>query len=66
MQKVDRRFELAKQLLSTTELTVEVVAANAGFSSSASLYREFKKRMGLTPDAFRQEQNRSTPSEQRR
>lgn len=60
---VDRRFELAQQLLATTDLTVEVVAANVGFSSSASLYREFKKRMGLTPDAFRQEQNHSTQSE---
>ena len=50
---VDRRFELAEELLATTELTVEAVAANAGFSSSASLYREFKKRRGATPAAFR-------------
>lgn len=50
---VDRRFELAEQLLETTELTVEAVAANSGFSSSASLYREFKKRRGSTPAAFR-------------
>ena len=50
---VDRRFTLAEQLLSTTDLTVEVIASRAGFSSSASLYREFKKRRGVTPAAFR-------------
>ncbi len=50
---VDRRFTLAEQLLSTTDLTVEDIASRAGFSSSASLYREFKKRKGITPAAFR-------------
>ncbi len=50
---VDRRFAFAEQLLSTTDLTIEVIASSAGFSSSASLYREFKKRYGMTPAAFR-------------
>ena len=50
---VDRRFALAEQLLSTTDLTVEDIASRSGFSSSASLYREFKKRKGVTPAAYR-------------
>ena len=50
---VDRRFTLAEQLLSTTDLTVEDIASRSGFSSSASLYREFKKRKGVTPAVFR-------------
>ena len=50
---VDRRFTLAEQLLSTTDLTVEDIASRSGFSSSASLYREFKKRTGITPAVYR-------------
>lgn len=50
----DRRFTLAKQLLTTTELTIEAVASSSGFSSSARLYKEFKKRHGVTPAAFRE------------
>ena len=50
---VDRRFALAEQLLTTTRLTIEEIASSTGFSSSASLYREFKKRLGITPSDFR-------------
>jgi len=50
---VDRRFYFAEQLLLTTDMTVEEVAASAGFSSSASLYREFRNRMNTTPAEFR-------------
>ena len=50
---VDRRFTLAEQLLLTTDLTVEVIALRAGFSSSTSFYGEFKKRKGVTPAVFR-------------
>ena len=50
---VDRRFALAEQLLKSADLTVEEVASSAGFTSSASLYREFKKRLGTTPTDFR-------------
>jgi len=50
---VDNRFKLAEQLLITTNLTVEDIALRVGFSSSASLYKEFKKRKGVTPAVFR-------------
>lgn len=50
---VDKRVELAEQLLLTTDLSVESVALSSGFNSSASLYREFKKRRGVTPSMFR-------------
>lgn len=50
---VDRRFDFAEKLLITTDMTVEQVAVMAGFGSNASFYREFKKRYGCTPMAFR-------------
>lgn len=52
---LDRRIALAEQLLLTTDLTVETIALNAGFSSSVGLYKEFKKRRGVTPTAFRKQ-----------
>ena len=50
---VDNRFSFAEQLILTTDLTVEEVALRAGFSSSAGLYKEFKRRKGMTPSVYR-------------
>lgn len=55
---VDRRLTFAEQLLLTTDLTVDTIASNAGFSSGASLYRELKKRHGVTPTQFRRQKDR--------
>ena len=52
----DRRLALAEQMLLTSELTVEEVASRTGFSSTASLYRAFKKHRGLTPSEVRRKE----------
>ena len=55
----DRRLTLAEQMLITSDLTVEEIAARTGFSSAASLYRAFKKHRGITPSTVRKVQKRT-------
>jgi AraC-like DNA-binding protein len=50
---LQRRIERAKQLLSTTELTVLEVAADVGFASAASFSTAFRRVTGTTPAAYR-------------
>jgi AraC-like DNA-binding protein len=47
------RIKKAKELLSNNCLTLEVVAAKTGFSSSSTLIKVFKKSEGITPGAYR-------------
>ena len=47
------RLEKATELLISTDLSVEEVAMQAGFSRKAGFYRLFKTRMGMTPQDFR-------------
>lgn len=49
----DVRMVRAKELLLTTDLTVERVAASVGYSSADHLHRKFKHAFGLTPGQFR-------------
>lgn len=51
-----RRVELAKALLRTSQLTVERIAQDTGFSSSHQLIRAFKKETGRTPAAYRRDE----------
>jgi AraC-like DNA-binding protein len=51
----DLRLARARELLSTTELTVERVARLSGFSSGHYLARVFKRATRQTPLAFRKE-----------
>lgn len=48
------RMEQAKELLLTTELTVEDIASKTGFNSSAYFIRKFREAHGTTPKMFRQ------------
>ncbi|NGO72745.1 helix-turn-helix domain-containing protein [Streptomyces boncukensis] len=50
---VGQRVLLAQQLLEATELTVDAVAARAGFGGAAALRHHFLRRLGTTPQAYR-------------
>jgi len=50
-------IEKSKQLLSTTNMTVNEVAFSLGFEYSQSFSKLFKKKTGLTPIQFRQSFN---------
>lgn len=51
IQKV--RLEKAKELLETTDLTMEEISGKVGCSNSISLTRMFKKYENITPAAYR-------------
>jgi transcriptional regulator GlxA family with amidase domain len=48
------RVEAARRLLETTDLTVGAVARSVGFAHGETLHRVFLKRVGTTPDRYRQ------------
>lgn len=47
------RVQYAKDYLSNTDLSIDVVAAKVGFSSEQTLYRLFKKYEGITIGEYR-------------
>ncbi|MGH3738854.1 MAG: AraC family transcriptional regulator ligand-binding domain-containing protein [Micromonosporaceae bacterium] len=47
------RQERAEQLLTSTDLTVERVAASVGYSEAATFVRAFSRRHGVSPTAYR-------------
>jgi transcriptional regulator GlxA family with amidase domain len=49
-----QRVELARRLLETTDLTVDRIAAEAGFGTSASLRQHLTAALGVSPTAYRQ------------
>lgn len=53
----DIRITRSKQLLHHTELQVYQVAEQTGYSNVQSFIRMFKKITGITPGAYRKEQN---------
>lgn len=50
-----RRLEYARELLSTTDLSVTDISLDAGFGSSRSFFREFKRAFHMTPNAYRRQ-----------
>jgi AraC family transcriptional regulator len=48
-----RRIELAQQLLTETDASLAQVALQSGFASQSHLSSVFKRRLGLTPRAYR-------------
>jgi AraC-like DNA-binding protein len=43
----------ARVLLSTTDLSVTLVAAHSGFGDAGGFVRAFRKEMGTTPGEYR-------------
>ncbi|CCB75081.1 MULTISPECIES: GlxA family transcriptional regulator [Streptomycetaceae] len=48
-----QRVERARQLLESTELTVDQVARSAGFGTAASLRQHLQAALGVSPTAYR-------------
>jgi AraC-like DNA-binding protein len=47
------RLDLAKHLLANTELSIDEILLQTGFSEPSPFYRAFKRGTGLTPVAYR-------------
>jgi transcriptional regulator GlxA family with amidase domain len=50
---VSERLARAQQLLETTELPIEQIAAEAGFGTALSLRQHFAAQLGTSPSAYR-------------
>ena len=50
---ISRRLGLAKQLLTMSDMMIDDVARQSGFSSTAYFIHVFKKHCGVTPGVFR-------------
>ncbi|HET7740749.1 MAG TPA: helix-turn-helix domain-containing protein, partial [Mycobacterium sp.] len=50
---VAERIERAKELLETTRLSAEDIAARVGLGSAESLRHQFRRRLGTTPQQYR-------------
>ncbi len=48
------RIEAARRLLETTDLTLGAIAAEVGLGRPETLHRAFRRRVGTTPDRYRQ------------
>ena len=48
------RVEAARRLLETTDLTVAAIARHVGLKHAETLHRAFARRVGTTPDRYRQ------------
>ncbi len=49
------RCDHARRLLETTRLSIGQIAQDCGFQSASYFIQQFKKRIGATPQAFRQQ-----------
>lgn len=52
-------FDLAKKLLTTTDLRLQEVAERSGFRTASALANLFKQKTGLTPRSYRAEHRQS-------
>jgi len=48
------RVEAARRLLEATDLTVAAIARQVGLTHAETLHRAFRRRLGTTPDRYRQ------------
>ena len=51
--QIQRRLELARRLLTLTDLTVSEVCVEVGYSSLGSFSTQFRRMAGCTPSDFR-------------
>jgi transcriptional regulator GlxA family with amidase domain len=59
---LEQRLTLARQLLETTDQTVDWIAHRCGFGSTATMRHHFSRRLGTSPRAYRLTFRGSTPS----
>jgi AraC family transcriptional regulator of arabinose operon len=52
---IHSRLQYAKALLATTDLTLDSIAAQSGYSNAFHLMRQFKAKLGLTPTEYRKQ-----------
>lgn len=57
------RVEQAKRLLLSTDLTLQRIAEEIGYTSVQQLFRVFKKKLGMTPGEYREKRGRSSATE---
>ena len=50
----NKRLEKAKELIVSTDLVIEKIISNVGFSDRTLFYREFMKKYGITPITLRE------------
>jgi AraC family transcriptional activator FtrA len=51
---IERKLEIVKMLLETTQLSVEAIAPKAGFDNPITLRHHFKKSLSITPTRYRE------------
>lgn len=49
----DARVDRARELLETTDILIDTVAARSGFATAAALRKHFRDRIGLAPQQYR-------------
>ncbi len=49
------KMHIASHLLTTTELTIDTIAQEIGYSNTNNFYKKFKDYYGMTPKMFRQD-----------
>jgi AraC family transcriptional regulator, transcriptional activator of the genes for pyochelin and ferripyochelin receptors len=54
----EHRLEVARQLLATGDLRIEEVAQQVGFAHRGYFAKAFRKKFGLSPKAYRQQQKK--------
>ncbi|MFS0895105.1 helix-turn-helix domain-containing protein [Microbacterium sp. 179-I 3D3 NHS] len=57
---IEARLSRAQSLLAETDLDMSAIASRVGFDDPAYFSRQFARRRGLSPTAFRQEQRRAS------
>jgi AraC family transcriptional regulator len=50
---LERRILRARQLLAQPDLSLTDIAASSGFATKSHLTLAFRKKFGITPNAFR-------------
>lgn len=50
---INMRIEYAKELITTTNLSIEQISQHCGYSNEVHFYRQFHKKTGMTPLAYR-------------
>jgi AraC family transcriptional activator FtrA len=59
---IDARIERARELLETTNLAIDAIATRCGFGSDATLRHHFRRKLTLSPIAYRERFAREMPA----